>query len=244
MSSPKLVKMQRPHSQEIFRRATDVLVGGVNSPVRAFRAVGGEPIVVDRAAGARLWDADGNEYIDYVCSWGALILGHAHPKVVQAIAEQARRGTSYGMPTELEVELASRIRKALPSCEKVRFVSSGTEATMSAVRLARAATGRDLIVKFDGCYHGHSDSFLSEAGSGLATLGIAACPGVPQALAELTLNAPYNDAAAVEKLFDLHRGQNCRGDRRADRGQHGQSFRRSPGFFRLCAISARGTARC
>ena len=205
MSSPKLVKMQRPHSEEIFRRATDILVGGVNSPVRAFRAVGGEPIIVDRARGARLWDADGNEYIDYVGSWGALILGHAHPAVIQAITEQAQRGTSYGMPTELEVELAVHIRKAIPSCEKVRFVSSGTEATMSAVRLARAATGRDLIVKFEGCYHGHSDSFLSEAGSGLATLGIAACPGVPSALAELTLNAPYNDAAAVEKLFHLHR---------------------------------------
>ncbi|HWF13275.1 MAG TPA: glutamate-1-semialdehyde 2,1-aminomutase [Candidatus Acidoferrales bacterium] len=207
MSAPNPTKLRRPHSLEIFHRATDVLVGGVNSPVRAFRAVGGEPIVVDRAAGARLWDADGNEYIDYVCSWGALILGHTHPKVVQAISDQARRGTSYGMPTELEVELATRIRKALPSCEKVRFVSSGTEATMSAVRLARAATNRDLIVKFDGCYHGHSDSFLSEAGSGLATLGIAACPGVPQALAELTLNAQYNDAAAVEKLFDLHPGK-------------------------------------
>src|SRR6202051_3059824 len=205
MSSPKIINRQRPHSQDIFRRATEVLVGGVNSPVRAFRAVGGEPIVVDRADGARLWDADENEYTDYVCSWGALILGHAHPQVIQAITDQARRGTSYGMPTELEVELASRIRSALPSCEKVRFVSSGTEATMSAVRLARAATGRDLIVKFEGCYHGHSDSFLSEAGSGLATLGIAACPGVPQALAELTLNAPYNDAAALEKLFDLHR---------------------------------------
>ena len=201
MNSPKTEKMKRPHSQEIFRRATDVLVGGVNSPVRAFLAVGGDPIVVDRAAGARLWDADENEFIDYVCSWGALILGHAHPKIVQAIIDQARRGTSYGMPTELEVELATRIRKALPSCEKVRFVCSGTEATMSAVRLARAATGRDLIIKFEGCYHGHSDSFLSEAGSGLATLGIAACPGVPQALAALTLNAPYNDTAAVEKLF-------------------------------------------
>src|SRR6202140_1253864 len=186
-----LVKMQRPLSREIFRRASDVLVGGVNSPVRAFRAVGGEPIVVDRAAGAGLWDADGNEYIDYFCLLGALILGHAHPKVVQAIAEQARRGTSYGMPTELEVDLALRIRKALPSCEKVR--------------LARAATNRDLIIKFEGCYHGHSDSFLSEAGSGLATLGIAACPGVPQALATLTLNAPYNDFAVVEKLFDQHR---------------------------------------
>ncbi len=207
MSSPKIVKMERQHSKEIFRRATEVLVGGVNSPVRAFRAVGGDPIVVDHASGARLWDADGNEYIDYVCSWGALILGHAHPKVVQAIADQARRGTSYGMPTELEVELATRIRSALPSCEKVRFVSSGTEATMSAVRLARAATGRDFIIKFEGCYHGHSDSFLSEAGSGLATLGIAACPGVPQALAALTLNAPYNDIASVEKLFDQHRGK-------------------------------------
>ena len=201
MSSPKTGNKERPHSLEIFRLATDVLVGGVNSPVRAFRAVGGDPIVVDRAVGARLWDADENEYVDYVCSWGALILGHAHPKVVQAITDQARRGTSYGMPTELEVELASRIRNALPSCEKVRFVSSGTEATMSAVRLARAATNRDFIIKFDGCYHGHSDSFLSEAGSGLATLGIAACPGVPQALAALTLNSPYNDVAAVEKLF-------------------------------------------
>jgi len=207
MNSPKVSKLQRPRSEEIFRRAQDVLVGGVNSPVRAFRAVGGEPIVVDHAAGARLWDADGNEYIDYVCSWGALIPGHAHPKVVAAITGQAARGTSYGMPTELEVELAARIRKALPSCEKVRFVSSGTEATMSAVRLARAATNRDLIIKFDGCYHGHSDSFLSEAGSGLATLGIAACPGVPKALAELTLNVPYNDAAAVEKVFDLHPGK-------------------------------------
>ncbi|MGD0907055.1 MAG: glutamate-1-semialdehyde 2,1-aminomutase [Candidatus Acidiferrales bacterium] len=207
MSAPTPFRKERLGSQEIFRRATDVLVGGVNSPVRAFRAVGGDPIIVDHALGAHLWDADGNEYIDYVCSWGALILGHAHPKVVQAVADQARRGTSYGMPTELEVELASRIRQALPSCEKVRFVSSGTEATMSAVRLARAATDRELIVKFEGCYHGHSDSFLSEAGSGLATLGIAACPGVPRALAALTLNAPYNDIEAVEKLFDRNDGK-------------------------------------
>jgi len=205
MTAPGKIKKERKLSHDIFRRATELLVGGVNSPVRAFRAVGGEPIIVDHAAGARLWDADGNEYTDYVCSWGALILGHAHAKVVQAIAEQAKRGTSYGMPTELEVELASRICAALPSCEKVRFVSSGTEATMSAVRLARAATGRDLIIKFDGCYHGHSDSFLSEAGSGLATLGIAACSGVPQALASLTLNAPYNDAAAVQALFEQHK---------------------------------------
>src|SRR5467141_1725233 len=207
MSALKLVKMERPRSEEIFRRATEVLVGGVNSPVRAFRAVGGDPIVVDRAAGARLWDADGNEYIDYVCSWGALILGHAHPKVVEAIATQARRGTSYGMPTELEIELAARLRTALPSCEKIRFVSSGTEATMSAVRLTRAATGRDLIIKFEGCYHGHADSFLSQAGSGLATLGIAECPGVPQALAALTLNVPYNDLGAVENTFAQHKGK-------------------------------------
>jgi glutamate-1-semialdehyde 2,1-aminomutase len=163
--------------------------------------------VVDHAAGAKLWDADGNEYIDYVGSWGALILGHSHPKVVKAIASQARRGTSYGMSTELEVKLAERIRSALPSCEKVRFVSSGTEATMSAVRLARAATGRDLIIKFEGGYHGHADSFLSQAGSGLATLGIAASPGVPEVLAALTLNAPYNDATAIEKLFERHRGK-------------------------------------
>jgi glutamate-1-semialdehyde 2,1-aminomutase len=144
MNSPKTGNKERPRSQQIFRRASDVLVGGVNSPVRAFRAVGGDPIVVDHASGARLWDADENEYLDYVCSWGALILGHSHPKVVQAIADQARRGTSYGMPTELEVDLATRIRKALPSCEKVRFVSSGTEATMSAVRLARASTNRRM----------------------------------------------------------------------------------------------------
>src|ERR1700730_16882148 len=204
MSAPKQVKKKRPRAEQMFRRATEILVGGVNSPVRAFRAVGGDPIIVDRAAGARMWDAGGNEYIDYVWSWGALILGPAHPKLVEAITAQARRGTSYGMPTELEVELATRVRAAIPSCEKIRFVSSGTEATMSAVRLARAATGRDLIIKFEGCYHGHSDSFLSEAGSGLATLGIAACPGVPQALAALTLNVPYNDATAVEKLFHPH----------------------------------------
>jgi glutamate-1-semialdehyde 2,1-aminomutase len=207
MNSAKTGQKLRPRSEEIFRRATGVLVGGVNSPVRAFRAVGGDPIVVDHASGARLWDADEYEYIDFVCSWGALILGHAHPAVVQAIAGQARRGTSFGMPTAIEVDLGERIRNAIPSCEKVRFVSSGTEATMSAVRLARAATDRDFIIKFDGCYHGHSDSFLSEAGSGLATLGIAACPGVPQALAALTLNAPYNDVEAVEKLFAAHPDQ-------------------------------------
>ena len=194
----------RRNSEQIFERAREILVGGVNSPVRAFGAVGGTPIVADHAAGAQLWDADGNAYIDYICSWGALILGHADPGISAALAEQAQRGTSFGMTTELEVELATIMRGAIPSLERLRFVSSGTEATMSAVRLARAATGRDLILKFEGCYHGHSDSFLSKAGSGLATLGIAASPGVPQAIAALTLNAPYNDLAAVERQFEAH----------------------------------------
>jgi len=202
-----LTHRSRTRSQAIFRQAEQVLVGGVNSPVRAFRAVGGEPLIFERAQGARLIDADGNEFIDYVCSWGSLILGHAHPAVTAAVVEQAQRGTSYGMTTELEIELAQTIARALPSLEMLRFVSSGTEATMSAIRVARAFTGRDLILKFEGCYHGHADSFLSQAGSGLATLGIASSPGVPQSLATLTLNAPYNDVAAVEKLFASHPNQ-------------------------------------
>jgi glutamate-1-semialdehyde 2,1-aminomutase len=197
-------KKDRIRSKEAFERARQVLVGGVNSPVRAFGSVGGTPVIVDRAAGAHLWDVDGNSYIDYVCSWGALILGHADPRIAAAVADQACRGTSYGMTTELEVELATMLRGAIPSLQRVRLVSSGTEATMSAIRLARAATGRDLIVKFEGCYHGHADSFLSKAGSGLATLGIAASPGVPQAVAALTLDAPYNDLAAVERIFAAH----------------------------------------
>ncbi len=202
-----LKPIQRTRSRELFRRAQEILVGGVNSPVRAFQAVGGEPVIVERASGSQLWDADGNAYLDYVCSWGALILGHADPDVVRAIADQAARGTSYGMTTELEVELAARIIRALPSFEKVRLVSSGTEATMSAIRLARAATGREFILKFEGCYHGHADSFLSQAGSGLATLGIASSPGVPESLAALTLNAPYNELGVVEELFRAYRGK-------------------------------------
>src|SRR3984957_13117747 len=206
MSSTSMtVKRNRQRSREIFAEAEKVLVGGVNSPVRAFRSVGGEPLIIERGSGQCLIDADGNQLLDYVCSWGSLILGHAHPAVVAAIADQAARGTSFGVTTELEVELAETIQRAIPSMEKVRFVSSGTEATMSAVRLARGVTGRDFILKFEGCYHGHADSFLSQAGSGLATLGIAECPGVPQALAALTLNAPYNDLAAVERLFAEHR---------------------------------------
>src|SRR5271165_6937939 len=203
----KTAKPNRHRSREIFARAEQVLVGGVNSPVRAFRSVGGEPLIIERGNAQHLYDADGNELLDYVCSWGALILGHAHPSVVAAIADQAQRGTSFGVTTELEIELASAINCAIPTMEKMRFVSSGTEATMSAVRLARGVTGRDYILKFEGCYHGHADSFLSQAGSGLATLGIAECPGVPQALAALTLNAPYNDLNAVEQMFHQHRDQ-------------------------------------
>jgi len=198
-------KPERRRSREIFEKAEKVLVGGVNSPVRAFRSVGGEPLIIEKGSGQYLYDADGNQLLDYVCSWGAMLLGHAHPAVSAAIAEQARRGTSFGVTTELELQLATLITKAIPFIEKVRFVSSGTEATMSAVRLARGVTKRDLIIKFEGCYHGHADSFLSQAGSGLATLGIAECPGVPQALAALTLNVPYNDLRGVEKLFSEHK---------------------------------------
>jgi glutamate-1-semialdehyde 2,1-aminomutase len=194
----------RPRSTEIFERGKKTLVGGVDSPVRAFRAVGGTPLVIDHASGTRLYDVDGREYLDYVCSWGALILGHAHPDVVAAVADQAAKGTSYGMTSPLEIELGEMIVGAIHSIEMVRFVSSGTEAAMSAVRLARAFTERDMVIKFEGCYHGHSDGFLSEAGSGLATLGIAACPGVPEALASLTLNTPFNDLSGVESLFKKH----------------------------------------
>jgi glutamate-1-semialdehyde 2,1-aminomutase len=200
-------KREDKRSREIFKRAEQVLVGGVNSPVRAFRSVGGEPFIVDRGRGQFLYDADGNELLDYVCSWGAMLLGHVHPAVTAAISKQAERGTSFGATTELEVELATLITSAVPFIEKIRFVSSGTEATMSALRLARGVTKRDLLVKFEGNYHGHSDSFLSQSGSGLATLGIAECPGVPQALAALTLNAPYNDLDAVEHLFTQHQNK-------------------------------------
>jgi glutamate-1-semialdehyde 2,1-aminomutase len=199
------LKHERKRSREIFERAEKVLVGGVNSPVRAFRSVGGEPLIIERGSCQHLYDADGNELLDYVCSWGAMILGHANPAISEAIADQARRGTSFGVTTELELELATLITRAIPFIEKIRFVSSGTEATMSAVRLARGVTKRDFIVKFEGCYHGHADSFLSQAGSGLATLGIAECPGVPAALAALTLNVPYNDLGAVERVFLQHK---------------------------------------
>jgi glutamate-1-semialdehyde 2,1-aminomutase len=187
-------------SAAIVARARKVMPGGVSSPVRAFGGVGGDPFVVARGEGARIWDVDDNEYIDFVLSWGPLILGHAAPVVLDALDDAMRRGTSFGITTELEVELAELITERLPHVEMVRFVSSGTEATMSALRLARAATGRDAFLKFDGCYHGHADSFLVRAGSGVATLGLPNSPGVPESLAALTRVAPFNDASAVRAI--------------------------------------------
>jgi glutamate-1-semialdehyde 2,1-aminomutase len=188
-------------SKRLFARAKRVIPGGVNSPVRAFGSVGGTPPFIARGKGAHLFDADGNRYVDYVGSWGPLILGHAEPSVLRAVAKAMARGTSFGAPTELEIELAEAIRDALPSVERVRMVSSGTEATMSALRLARGATGRPRILKFDGCYHGHADSLLVGAGSGVATLGIPGSPGVPAQFTELTILAPFNDLAAVSSAF-------------------------------------------
>jgi glutamate-1-semialdehyde 2,1-aminomutase len=190
-----------PRSAALFERARRVIPGGVNSPVRAFGAVGGTPPFLAEGSGCRVRDVDGNEYIDYVGSWGPLVLGHAHPDVLAAIRAVLERGTSFGAPTELEVELAELVCEALPGVERVRMVSSGTEAAMSALRLARAATGRERILKFEGCYHGHSDALLVGAGSGVATLGIPGSPGVPAAFVRLTISAPYNDLAALEDAF-------------------------------------------
>ena len=209
MSAPvdALPTRDTTQSRALMARAREVFPGGVNSPVRAFRGVGGEPFVVARGLGARIWDVDDNEYLDYVLSWGPLVLGHAAPAVLDALRETMERGTSFGIPTGLEITLAELVRERMPHVEMLRFVSSGTEATMSALRVARAATGRDLLLKFDGCYHGHADSFLVRAGSGVATLGLPDSPGVPAALAELTLTARFNDVDGVEALLRAHAGR-------------------------------------
>jgi glutamate-1-semialdehyde 2,1-aminomutase len=194
-------------SQILFAKARQLMPGGVNSPVRAFRAVGGDPLFMASGKGASMTDVDGRSYIDYVLSWGPLILGHAHPEVVEVLTRAAETGTSFGACTPREVEMAERIVEAYPSIERVRLVNSGTEATLSALRVARAATGRDKILKFEGCYHGHGDSLLVKAGSGVATLGLPDSPGVPQALAQLTVTLPFNDVAALEEAFRVHHNE-------------------------------------
>jgi len=196
--------MRHDRSDELFAEALELLPGGVSSPVRAFRAVGGSPLFIERGEGAYIVDVDGNRYVDYVLSWGPLVLGHAHPRVVAALERALRDGTSFGAPSPLELELARLIREAMPSLELIRFVNSGTEATMSAVRLARAFTSRPKVVKFVGCYHGHPDLLLVRAGSGVATLGLPDSPGVTPGAVGDTLTAPYNDLDGVERLFDAH----------------------------------------
>lgn len=194
-------------SRQFFEESLAIFPGGVNSPVRAFGAVGGTPPFIARGAGAKLWDVDGREFIDYVGSWGVAILGHAHPKLIAQLYETAQKGFSFGAPTELESRLGKMVRQIFPSMEKLRFVSSGTEAAMSAVRLARGATGRDKIIKFEGCYHGHADYLLVEAGSGAATFGVPSSAGVPKDFAKHTLVAPYNNLSAVEQLFEKNKNE-------------------------------------
>lgn len=193
--------MRTDISNQLFNQAQNYLVGGVNSPVRAFKAVEAQPVFINRGKGSRIWDEDGNEYIDYVLSWGPLILGHAHDQIINAIKQVSNYGTSFGAPTKLEIEMARLVVEAVRSVEMVRFVSSGTEATMSAIRLARGYTKRKFIIKFDGCYHGHGDSLLVSAGSGVATLGIPGTPGIPPELANLTIVLPYNSFDALEEAF-------------------------------------------
>ena len=194
--------MKRDRSNALYEQALKIIPGGVNSPVRACKSVGSTPLFIDRAQGSLLYDADGNEYIDYIGSWGPMILGHRHPDVIEAIQRALERGTSFGAPTDLEIELARLVIEAVESVDVVRMVNSGTEATMSAIRLARGVTGRDVIIKFDGCYHGHADAMLVEAGSGIATLGIPGSPGVPEAFVAHTISLPYNDVDAVKKVMN------------------------------------------
>src|SRR3954469_9455215 len=199
--------MKTSTSEALFERARRVTPGGVNSPVRAFQGVGGTPRFITRGEGSRLYDADANSYIDYVCSWGPLLLGHRHPCVIEALQKVLEIGTSFGAPTEREILLAELIREAVPTMEMVRLVNSGTEATMSALRVARGFTGRDLTVKFEGCYHGHVDSLLVKAGSGVATLGLPDSPGVPKGFSDTTLTVPFNNVDAVEAAFRAHPDQ-------------------------------------
>src|SRR5579863_6274961 len=196
--------MSHSKSEELFRRAQLLIPGGVNSPVRAFRSVGGQPLFIARGQGSHIFDVDGNEYIDYVGSWGPLLLGHRHPEILAALEHALSIGTSFGAPTAQEVELAEAICDAVPSIEMVRLVNSGTEATMSAIRVARGFTGRDLTIKFEGCYHGHVDSLLVKAGSGIATLGLPDSPGVPKAFSDTTIALPYNSPQALEEAFRTH----------------------------------------
>jgi len=199
--------MDTAKSQSMYEEAKKYMPGGVNSPVRAFRAVGGQPLFIQKGSGARIWDVDGNEFIDYVCSWGPLILGHAPSVIINALKSVAESGTSFGAPTQMETILAKMVVDAVPSIEMVRFVNSGTEAVMSAIRLARAFTGGDKIIKFDGCYHGHGDGVLVKAGSGVLTLGAPDSPGVPHSAAQNTISVPYNDIEAVRQAFEVYRSE-------------------------------------
>jgi glutamate-1-semialdehyde 2,1-aminomutase len=202
LNSINLIQMKWKKSHKLFKRACELIPGGVNSPVRAFRAVGGNPIFIDRAKGSKIYDVDGNVYIDYVLSWGPLILGHTHPKVINALKKAAERGTSYGAPTSLEIRLAELVLKAYPSMDKVRMVNSGTEAAMSAIRVARGFTGRDKIIKFEGCYHGHADGLLVKAGSGAATFGVPDSAGVPKSYAKNTITLPFNDITEIKTVIN------------------------------------------
>ena len=229
-------------SQKLFQRAQLVTPGGVNSPVRAFRAVGGTPLFFQRGKGALVWDADGASYVDYVGSWGPLIVGHAHPEVVKAVERAAADGLSFGAPTEAEVEMAELLCKLVPSLEQVRLVSSGTEATMSAIRLARGFTGRSKIVKFEGCYHGHADALLVKAGSGALTFGQPSSAGVPAETAMHTVVLEYNNVSALEQAFATEGRRDRRGDRRAGRGQH-EPRRAAAGFSRSAAHAVHAPRR-
>ena len=235
--------MKLERSIGAFARARKVIAGGVNSPVRALGSVGLSPIFMKSGAGANLYDLDGHVYLDYVMSWGALLLGHAHPAVIRAIDAAVAQGTSFGTPTEAETQLAELIVSMVPSIERLRFVSSGTEATMSAVRLARGYADRSKIVKFAGCYHGHADAFLIAAGSGALTAGVPDSPGVTEGVARDTIVLPFNDVAAVEEAFERNHRGDRRSNRRAVSGKHGTRLAEAGLSSRACESSARATAR-